>query len=200
MFDIGWTELLVVAVVAIVVVGPKDLPRMLRAFGRWVGKVKAVAADFQRQFNEAVRQAELDDVRKEMESLTNIDPLADVKKEMEEISTLDPLAGTDTSLGPPVTAPAPAPPSVDADAYGGGSIPPPVAPAVPAAAAVTERPPVPVNAPRNPLLRVPPKPAPADPIPAKSVATGEPPPPNPLLHSTRSEPAPAAVGANEAKV
>jgi sec-independent protein translocase protein TatB len=66
MFDIGWSELLVIAVVAIVVVGPKDLPRLMRTFGHYMGKVRRMASDFQRQFEEAVRDSELDEVRKAM--------------------------------------------------------------------------------------------------------------------------------------
>jgi len=64
MFDIGWSELLVIAVVAIVVVGPKDLPRLMRTFGHYMGKVRRMASDFQRQFEDAVRDSELDEVRK----------------------------------------------------------------------------------------------------------------------------------------
>ena len=63
MFDIGWSELLVIAVVAIVVIGPKDLPRAMRAVGQWTGKMKRMAREFQSQFNEAMREAELDDVQ-----------------------------------------------------------------------------------------------------------------------------------------
>ena len=66
MFDIGWSELLVIAVVAIVVVGPKDLPRLMRTFGHYMGKVRRMASDFQRQFEDAVRDSELDEVRKAM--------------------------------------------------------------------------------------------------------------------------------------
>jgi sec-independent protein translocase protein TatB len=66
MFDIGWSELLVIGVVAIVVVGPKELPRLMRTFGHYAGKVRAMASDFQRQFEEAVRDSEIDDVRKAM--------------------------------------------------------------------------------------------------------------------------------------
>jgi len=82
MFDIGWSELLVIAVVAIVVIGPKDLPRVLRSVGRWTGQVKRMARDFQNQFNEALREAELDSVKKEVENLVKTDPLADVRTEM----------------------------------------------------------------------------------------------------------------------
>ena len=61
MFEVGWTEMLVIAIVMIVVVGPKDLPNMLRTFGRTTAKLRAMAADFQKQFNEALKEAELDD-------------------------------------------------------------------------------------------------------------------------------------------
>jgi len=87
MFDVGWTELLVIAVVAIVVIGPKDLPRAMRAVGQWTGRAKRMAGDFQRQFNEAVREAELDDVRKEVSSLAKINPLNDLKKTIAKADT-----------------------------------------------------------------------------------------------------------------
>jgi sec-independent protein translocase protein TatB len=64
MFDIGWSDLLVIAVVAIVVIGPKELPRLMRTFGHYTGKVRRAAAEFQRQFEEAVRETEIDEVRK----------------------------------------------------------------------------------------------------------------------------------------
>ena len=67
MFEIGWTEMLVIAVVMIVVVGPKDLPKMLRTFGKTATKLRSMAGDFQKQFNEALKEAELDDVKKSIE-------------------------------------------------------------------------------------------------------------------------------------
>ena len=82
MFDIGWTELLVIAVVAIVVIGPKDLPRALRTVGQWTGKVKRMARDFQSQFNEAISEAELDDVKQDVEEIGKIDPMADVRDDL----------------------------------------------------------------------------------------------------------------------
>jgi sec-independent protein translocase protein TatB len=69
MLDIGWSELLVVAVVAVVVVGPKDLPRLMRTFGHYAGKLRRTAADFQRQFNEAMAESEAEEVRKNFESI-----------------------------------------------------------------------------------------------------------------------------------
>jgi len=87
MFDIGWTELLLVAVVAIVVIGPKDLPRAMRSVGQWTSRVKRMAGDFQRQFNEAVREAELEDVKNEVAKLKKLDPMADIKKTIAKADT-----------------------------------------------------------------------------------------------------------------
>jgi sec-independent protein translocase protein TatB len=69
MLDIGWSELLVVAVVAIVVVGPKELPKLMRTFGFYAGKLRRAASDFQRQFDEAMAESEADEVRKNIESI-----------------------------------------------------------------------------------------------------------------------------------
>lgn len=82
MFEIGWTEMLVIAVVMIVVVGPKDLPRMLRTFGRTTAKLRSMAGDFQRQFNEALKEAELEDVKKSVDSLRSLDPAAEIRKQL----------------------------------------------------------------------------------------------------------------------
>lgn len=83
MFDIGWTELLVVAVVAIIVVGPKDLPGMLRSIGRTVGQLRRMANDFTRQFDEAIRESELHEVRDSVNEITRIDPLADFENSVD---------------------------------------------------------------------------------------------------------------------
>ncbi len=72
MFDIGWGELVVIGVVALVVIGPKELPALLRTLGQGMAKLRAMANDFQHQFNDAMREAELDDLRKEAEKLTDI--------------------------------------------------------------------------------------------------------------------------------
>ena len=79
MFDIGWSELLVIAVVAIIVIGPKDLPRVMRTIGHYAGKLRRAAADFQRQFDEAMRETEIDEVRKAIESVRENTPSADLK-------------------------------------------------------------------------------------------------------------------------
>ena len=79
MFDIGWSELLVIAVVAIVVVGPKDLPRLMRSFGHYAGKLRRAASDFQSQFEEAMRESEIDEVRKAIDSVRENTPAVDLK-------------------------------------------------------------------------------------------------------------------------
>jgi sec-independent protein translocase protein TatB len=79
MFDIGWSELLIIAVVAIVVVGPKDLPRLMRTFGHYAGKLRRAAADFQRQFEDAMRETELDEVKKAIDSVRSTETVVDLK-------------------------------------------------------------------------------------------------------------------------
>lgn len=82
MFEIGWVELLVIAVVLIVVVGPKDLPGMLRTFGRTTSQMRRMAGDFRRQFDEALKEAELDEVRKAAGDLKAMNPTSDIRKAM----------------------------------------------------------------------------------------------------------------------
>ncbi|MGL4974182.1 MAG: Sec-independent protein translocase protein TatB, partial [Bosea sp. (in: a-proteobacteria)] len=65
MFDIAWSELMVIGAVALVVIGPKDLPKALRTVGEAVGKVRRMASEFQGQFNDAMREAELHDLKKQ---------------------------------------------------------------------------------------------------------------------------------------
>ena len=100
MFDIGWSELLVIAVVAIVVIGPKDLPRAMRTVGHWTAKMKRMAREFQNQFNEAIREAELDGVKKDVEALAKINPSADVKRRAGKDERRDHAGSTSASAGP----------------------------------------------------------------------------------------------------
>ena len=69
MFDIGWSELLVIAAVALIVIGPKELPGVLRSVGMWMGKIRRMASDFQSQFQEAMREAEMADLKKHADDL-----------------------------------------------------------------------------------------------------------------------------------
>jgi len=131
MFGFGWGEIVVIGIVALIAIGPKELPSVLRSIGHWMGKIRRMANEFQGQFNEALREAELTDLKKQAEemttSITTFDPLADTQKDMEKTFTFDdPLkdppksdAFTDT-----VTAHAPeAPPLPGATVPDGATLP-----------------------------------------------------------------------------
>ncbi len=96
-----------IAVVAIIVVGPKDLPRMLRTVGKTLGQLRRTANDFRRQFDDALKEAEqqadFEDTRKSLEGLGNIDPLADMKKELDSISSVS--SDIKTAVEKPVDGP-----------------------------------------------------------------------------------------------
>src|SRR5882724_10106826 len=86
MFDIGWSELVVIAVVALIAIGPKELPAVLRTVGSYMGKIRRMAGEFQNQFQEAMREAEMADLKKsvdEMTSAARFDPIDSVRKEFE---------------------------------------------------------------------------------------------------------------------
>lgn len=114
MFDIGWSEMLVVAVVMILVVGPRDLPGMLRAFGRTLGQLRRTANEFKSQFDDALKEAELDEARRKVEGIGKIDPLTDVRKELSDLKSevkkplAEPKAGVASPKGATGTDAAPA--------------------------------------------------------------------------------------------
>jgi len=109
MFEVGWSEILVIAIVALIVFPTKDLPRLLRTVGQLVGKARRMAGDMQSQFNQALREAErqanLDELKGDIKSAN---PLTDLKK------TLDPVLTFSEDLKKSVTAPIP--PKVEATA------------------------------------------------------------------------------------
>ena len=74
-FGVGYSEMFLIAVVAVIVIGPKDLPRVLRAFGKTVAKLRGMAREFQGHLDGALREAGLDDLKKEMQGLKNIGSL-----------------------------------------------------------------------------------------------------------------------------
>jgi sec-independent protein translocase protein TatB len=83
MFDIGWSELVVIGVVALIAIGPKELPGVLRSVGQWMTKIRSMASEFQGQFQEAMREAEMADLKKEVDTITGnintaFDPLKNV--------------------------------------------------------------------------------------------------------------------------
>jgi sec-independent protein translocase protein TatB len=84
MFDVSWTELVVVGVVALIAIGPKELPGALRTLGQWMGKIRRMAAEFQGQFQEAMREAEMAELKKQVDTLTSsFDPIETARKEIE---------------------------------------------------------------------------------------------------------------------
>jgi sec-independent protein translocase protein TatB len=82
MLDVGWTELVVIAIVLIIVVGPKDLPPMLRTFGKMMTKMRSMANDFRQQFDEALKEADLDDVRKTLSDAQKLNPANTIREAM----------------------------------------------------------------------------------------------------------------------
>jgi sec-independent protein translocase protein TatB len=72
MFDIGWSEFVVIAVVALIAIGPKELPGVLRMVGQWMAKARKMAGEFQGQFNEAMREAEMADVKKAFDDVKDV--------------------------------------------------------------------------------------------------------------------------------
>src|SRR5262245_62378427 len=128
MFDIGWGELVVIGIVALIAIGPKELPTVLRTLGQYMGKVRRMASEFQGQFQEAMREAELVELKKQAEDLKssvsdlgssvrdlgNVDPLADAQKQIE--SAFDDAAKPDLPKPEPSaveTSEAASPPPID---------------------------------------------------------------------------------------
>lgn len=107
MFDIGWTELLVLAVIAILIVGPKDLPRMLYSIGQAAGKMRRQADEFRRQFNESMREAGMDEVRNDMKKMSDLNPANQIRNEIESTFTDSPKPGSGQKPAGSEASPAP---------------------------------------------------------------------------------------------
>lgn len=95
MFNFGWGEIVLIGIVALIAIGPKELPTVLRSVGQMVAKLRRMANEFQGQFQEALREADLADLKKQAEDLhatvkghvtdfTKIDPLAETRKDIEK--------------------------------------------------------------------------------------------------------------------
>jgi sec-independent protein translocase protein TatB len=131
MFDIGWSELVVIGIVALIAIGPKELPGVLRAVGTYMGKIRRMASEFQGQFQEAMREAEVADLKKSVDemtdsatkSFTDFDPIGSVRKEIESFSA-DPSAPTPA---PETVSPEAAAPSTPAPVSPETTIPQPAA-------------------------------------------------------------------------
>ncbi|MDL2398503.1 Sec-independent protein translocase protein TatB [Rhizobium mayense] len=154
MFDVGWSELLIIAIVALVVIGPKELPSTLRTIGKMTARARKVAGEFRAQFDEAMREAELDDVRQTISDAQKLNPVNSLREAMNplrqmgneikadlqrsttvdksEVATSTPAVQvSELSMGLPET-----PPIVPAaDATAPIVSPPPVTPPPPAATA-----------------------------------------------------------------
>lgn len=188
MLEVGWSEMLVIAVVMIVVVGPKDLPGMLRTFGRTAAKLRGMAGDFQKQFNEALQEAELDDLKKSVDQLRGLNPKEQIRKHLNPfeqaaadvragLSTLNPQAPTQPSAEARPAEPLKAGPVETPDLPSASAAlaaqPPLMTPVEPAAKAKRAKPLPPKPAPPKPVVAkpLPPKPRPPKAPAAKKTST-----------------------------
>lgn len=189
MLEIGWSELLVIGIVAIIVVGPKELPNLLRTISKGLGAARRMAGDFQSQFNEALREAELDDVRKSVEDLRSLNPANMMRDAIENAGkpVTDAVAGVKSDLDLTKAA-------TTGSAFAAGQT---ITPATPSATpATTAAPPAPppviVEAPAPPLVLDPGPPVIATaPAPASSPAPAAP-AKRTAAKSTAAKSAPAA--------
>ena len=123
MFDFSWSELALIGVVALVVIGPKDLPRVMRTVGLWVGKARTIAREFQSSLDQMIRESELEEMRKSVERASNVnlareieravDPAGELQKSLEPPSSPPPMPEP-TPPTAVTTTPEPAPPPVAA--------------------------------------------------------------------------------------
>jgi sec-independent protein translocase protein TatB len=146
MFDFSWGEVMVIGGVALIVIGPKDLPKALRTVGQMTAKVRRMAGEFQSQFNEAMREAELDEVRKDLQGLntsvasattTAFNPIQTIRDEIKGAVESGPAKAADA--GTPAPQPSVEPVSAAAAVAPAAPMPdlPPVPPVADAAAAVS---------------------------------------------------------------
>jgi sec-independent protein translocase protein TatB len=133
MFDIGWSELVLIGVVALIAIGPKELPGVLRMVGQWMGKARKMAAEFQGQFQEAMREAEMADLKKSFDEVkeaasgfTSGGLMTSLQKDVSDALRVDALdkpaeAPTTTAVEPPATPTTPEAPTpetfVEAEAH-----------------------------------------------------------------------------------
>jgi sec-independent protein translocase protein TatB len=128
MFDIGWSELVLIAVVALIAIGPKELPGVLRMVGQWMGKARKMAAEFQGQFQEAMREAEMADLKKTFDEVkeaatgfTSNNVMTSLQKDVSSALRID-------DIDKPATSNLDAPTTLAADVP---AIDPPVTPTTP---------------------------------------------------------------------
>jgi sec-independent protein translocase protein TatB len=95
LFDLGWSEILLIGTVALVFIGPKDLPKAMRVAGYWMRKARTLSREFQSSIDQMIREAELDEMRQELKKATEFD----LDKEFH--NTIDPTGSLSESLKPP---------------------------------------------------------------------------------------------------
>jgi sec-independent protein translocase protein TatB len=211
MLDIGWTELLVIAIVLIVVVGPKDLPPMLRAFGKMTTNLRKMAGEFRTQFDEALRESELDDVRKTISDAQRLNPTNALREAINPLRQMGQEIKADLQKATQVPTPAVAQTDVEAQQAIEGTQPGEPVPEVPAnfpSPSVTgpsTPPPVSTPAPASAPVAAAEKPKPArkasakaNPIKAKPVAETAGAAAEKPKRSRAAKPAPAAKAVEEA--
>src|ERR1700689_2142766 len=106
MFDFSWSEILLIGVVALVVIGPKDLPRVLRTVGQWANRARSVAREFQFQIDEMVRNSELDEVRKTMNAAASGDMDKTIRDMVDPTGEIEKSVASPEMLGETPTMPA----------------------------------------------------------------------------------------------
>lgn len=111
---IGFAEMVLLVLVAVVVIGPKDLPLMMRKFGRFTGKMRALAFEFKQGFDELGRQAELEELRKEVEDLKKHTGLEDIQRDFEQ-DRINLEKDVNSAMSPAALPPAPAHPAAAAN-------------------------------------------------------------------------------------
>src|SRR5690242_6560060 len=95
LFDIGWPELLLIGAVALVVIGPKDLPRALKVAGFWVRKARSLSREFQNSVDQMIREAELEEIRQDLKKAADLDLENEIK------SAIDPTGELEKRIRPP---------------------------------------------------------------------------------------------------
>jgi len=115
MIEFSWGHILVIAVVALIVIGPKELPTVLRTAGQWMGKIRRMASEFQGQFQEAMREAEMADLKRHVDDIStaakeipHFDPIGTVRKEIEGAIADKPNPKAETAPSAVDTPPPPA--------------------------------------------------------------------------------------------
>ncbi|MEQ8807346.1 MAG: Sec-independent protein translocase protein TatB [Rhodospirillales bacterium] len=98
MFDIGWQELFIVAILAIIVIGPKDLPRAVRTVMRAIRKLRSMAGEFQSGLDEVAREAELDDIRREANKIAHYDVTKEIKDNLDPDGEIEKAADLDGAV------------------------------------------------------------------------------------------------------